>query len=228
ETDDDLGEALGAVEDIQVEVSGENLDKMIHSEDPNFQNEISKINPDDFAGLKISQEQAAEDVTEDEKGPPLWKSFYDNLPKEQKIKIYSALAVVLIGAPLILLLLKGKLLPEFEIPYVVSMKELSQKVHSYPVDGVQVPLFDDYRSQAFTLAMPKTMINLKREGDEPSYGQFEFFFNLREKQLASVVESKETEIIDLLQRTLEQITWSELQTPMGKEKVKKVVRHRIN
>lgn len=228
ETDEDLAEALGAIEENQIEVSGENLDKMIHSEDPNFQNELSKINKDDFSGLKISQDQVAEDVTEDEKGPPLWKSFYDNLPKEQKVKIYAALAVVVVGAPLIFFLLKGMLLPEFEIPYVVSMKELSKKVHSYPTDGVQVPLFDDYRSQAFTMAMPKTMINLKREGGEPSYGQFEFFFNLREKELASVIQSRETEIIDLLQRTLEQITWRELQTPMGKEKVKKVVRHRIN
>lgn len=224
--DEDLEEALG--EEGDANVSGEDLDKMIGEEDPLFQDELSKIKADDFANLVIESDQASEEVNEDEKGPSLWKSFFKNLPKEQKTRIYISLGIFSVLTPVIVLILMGKVLPNFNIPYNISMEELSGEIHAYPTDGVQVPLFDDYRSQAVTYELPKTMINLRKDGEATSFGEFEFFLNIREKELTSVIKDKETEIMDLIQRTLEQITWRELQTPIGKEKVKKVIRHRVN
>ncbi|NQZ18513.1 MAG: flagellar basal body-associated FliL family protein [Bdellovibrionales bacterium] len=227
EDDEDLAEALGEKSDG--DLSAEDIDKVINEEDPLFQDELSKINEDDFKNLIIDDKQASGEVDDsDKKGPSLWKSFLKNLPKEKKLNLYVAGGVVALFLPIITLLLMGKLIPRFDIPYIVSLEELTDEIYTYPTDGVEVPLFDDYRSNAITYALPKTMINLRREGSNPSYGEFEFFLNLREKELEAVIKSKQSEIMDLVQRTLEQITWSELQNPTGKEKVKKVIRHRVN
>ena len=66
------------------------------------------------------------------------------------------------------------------------------------------------------------------KGSENVEGIFEFFINIRDKELAPMVEKRQKEINDLIQRTLERVTWRELQTPVGKERAKKVLRHRIN
>jgi flagellar basal body-associated protein FliL len=228
EDDEDLADALNEEGAEGGEATAEDLDKLLIEEDPLFQDELSKINADDFADLVISSDSVSEDIDEEGKGPGFWKSYYNNLPKEKKLRFYISIGIVVAVTPIIALLLMGKILPTFEIPYVVSMNELTEEVYSYPTDGVEVPLFDDFRSQAVTFGLPKTMINLKRENDEPAYGEFEFFLNLREKELTEVIKAKQSEIMDLIQRTLEQITWRELQTPVGKEKVKKVIRHRVN
>ncbi len=224
--DDDLADALGG--DLESSGDVEDVDQLISELDPEFSQELEKISSEDFTGVIIEKDNVSDEVDEDAKAPSAFKAFIGNISAERKRRYMIAAAVVAVMIPLVILIFMGKILPKFELPYMVSMDEVSTTVYTYPTDGVEVPLFDEFRTNAFTVALPKTIINLKVDGGSPSYGEFEFFVNLRDKDLADSIKNKQSEIIDLLQRVLEQVTWQELQSPIGKEKVKKVIRHRIN
>jgi flagellar basal body-associated protein FliL len=225
--DEDLAAALG---DASSNGTSEvNFDEVIAEVDPNFKQEIESIDQKDFAGVDIQTDTSDVTVTtENEKVPSALRAYFANLPKDVKVRYLSALGILLVMLPITFLIFKGFLLPTFELPYHVSMKELTEVVYSYPTDTVEVPLFDEFKSQSFTFTLPETTITLKKTDDNPSYGKFEFFLNIREKEMATQIKLKESEIMDLIQRSLEQITWEELQTPNGKEKVKKVIRQRVN
>ena len=226
--DDDLGGVLGDEDGADFnDEAMDDIDSLINEIDPGFKDELNQIGEAGFGDHKISESQS-ELIDDQQKIPPAWKSFLKNLPREQKITMGIAAGVILVFFPIIFFLLSGHLIPNFEFPYKVRMDEMTSKIYSYPTDEAMVPLFDDFRSNAFTITLPGTTINLKPDGDQPAYGKFEFFLNLREKDLAKVIKKNEREIMDLLQRTLEQVTWRELQSPVGKEKVKRVLRSRIN
>lgn len=237
------GEALpesveddGAAGDVQIN-NIEDVDKVLTEADPKFAKEMEemKASKEDFSSHEVDKAQVeAPATTEDgeeskEKVPPAWLSFLKNLPPDKKLILGGAFGIVFISGLLIALLTTGTLLPKFKLPYIVTMSELSEVTYHYPTDDDYVPLFDDYRSNAFTVAMPEVVINLKPDSSgQRAYGRFEFFINIRDKELAPMVEKRQKEINDLIQRTLERVTWRELQTPVGKERAKKVLRHRIN
>lgn len=222
--DEDLADALAGSS------GGEstNIDNLIAIEDPNFSNELKNINAEDFAGVVITTEKSSDEINENEKAHSVFRTYLSNLPKEFKTKSYIALGILLLMTPIAALILSGKLLPRFDFPYVVSMNEITTDVFSYETDGVEVPLFDDFRAKSFTYELPKAKIILKTRDGEPATGDFEFFLNLRDEELSPTIDENQGEIRELIQNTLEEITWDELQTPLGKEKVKKVLRHRIN
>ncbi len=226
--DEDLADALGEKTNINLTDPNLDLDQALLQADPSFKEEMDKIKATDFTGVVISSENQSEEVGEQEKLPPIVKIYWQNLSADKKIRYKAALIVLGTLLPISLLIYNGYLLPQFQFPYIMSMNELTEVVYSYGDDDIEVPLFDDFRGKAFTYALPKTTINLKADADKPSFGEFEFFINLREKELVDKIKARESEIIDIVQRTLEQITWGELQTPMGKERVKKVVRQRLN
>ncbi len=225
--DEDLAEALNQAGATST-VADVNVDQALSELDPHFKEELSKIQANDFEGVVISVENQSEEVSEQDNAPNMFKVYWSNTNSEKKLRYKIALAVMAMAIPLSLLIYNGYLLPKFEFPYTLSMNELTDTIYSYDENDIEVPLFDDFRGKAFTYPLPKTTINLKGEPGSPSFGEFEFFLNLREKDLMKTVKERESELIDVIQRTLELVTWSELQTPVGKEKVKKVVRHRLN
>lgn len=224
EIDEDLADALGAVDSAE-EID---IDEALAEVDPGFGEELGEISNDDFAGVVINSEEASEEVDEAADVPSAYKALWNNLPDETKKRYYLAGGLVAVLIPFAVLVYMGKVLPTFELPYNMTMQEFSKKVYSYPTDGVQVPLFDDFRTQSHTIQFPKTVINLRSVEGQPSYGEFQFSLVLRDEEMSVAIQTKQSEIIDLMQRVLEQVSWKELQSPIGKEKVKKVIRHRIN
>ena len=229
--DDDLAEAMGedaSADSAEGEDADVDIDQIIAEVDPEFEKELSDINAADFDKADIKTDASVAEDLDQEKVPSAFRSFLKNLPKEVKTRYMVAVTILLIMIPIAGVIFSGYLLPTFKLPYVVSMLELTDKIYTYPTDTIYVPLFDDFRSNAVTYPLPKTTITLKRTGEGTSYGNFEFFLSLRDKDLVPQIELKQSEIIDLIQRTLEEVTWRELQTPTGKERVKKVIRHRVN
>ncbi len=203
-------------EEILNEEGGEDLD------------ELDRIAANQHEGVVISKGLSIDPNKEKVKLLTVLKDFIKNIPPEVKKKSLIAALILLVGAVLSYFLLQGKLLPRFSFPYKVSYKELTQEIYNYPTDGLEVPLFDDSRSKSFTVALAKATLNLRGEGDEPDYGEFEFFLNLRDRDLVALVNSQQSEILEIVRRTLELVSWNELQTPLGKDRVKKQIRSEVN
>lgn len=224
--DEDLANALDLPE--REEEESVDVDAVIAEADPSFSEEINKIAGQDFTGVVIEKDKVSAEVDEDAKVPSPLRSFINNLPADLKARYKMAAAIIVVMFPFAFLIYKGYVLPQFELPYVMSMDEFSQKTFSYPTDGAKVPLFDEFRTKAHTVEMPKTVINLINTDGSASYGEFKFSLVLRDKEFSGAIKAKQSEIIDLIQRVLEQISIQELESPMGKEKVKKIVRHKVN
>lgn len=226
--DDDLSGVLDEEAQDNSKEEEINIDEVIAEADPSFAKEMGDLSATDFSSTEIKEDKEVAKALEQEKVPSAFRSFITNLPKEVKTRYGVAFSLIALAIIVVALILSGKLLPTFELPYHVSMEEFTQKVTTYPTDGLEVPLFDDFRSKSFTFSLPKITITLKKTEEGAAYGDFEFFLNLRDKDLAPQIKLRQTQIIDLVQRTLEEVSWRELQSPIGKERVKKVLRHRIN
>jgi len=129
---------------------------------------------------------------------------------------------------LIILIATGLMRPSFQSPFEVSLKPWAKNIVDYDPKETSIPLFDSFRSKAFTVSFPKTVFNLKSSGSETRFGELEFFIELRDKKYEKLVLNRKSETIDRIQRIMEQVTWEELESPTGKEKVKKIVRNRLN
>lgn len=223
--DDDLAEAMDGQGGAD---AATNIDQLIAIEDPTFSEQLKDISADDFKGVVISTENSSDEINENEKTPTAFRSYVTNLPKEYKFKFYISLGILALMTPIAIMIYMGMLLPKFDFPFIVSMDEISKDVHTYEADSPEVPLFDDFRSKAFTYEIAKATINLKSRDGDPAFGDFEFFLNLRDEELSPLIDEKLGAIREIIQSTIGETTTEDLQTPLGKEKVKKVLRHRIN
>lgn len=226
--DDELAEALGDAEGGEGSEGSVDIDALIAEEAPEFAKQMEGVSAEDFKDFKVDPANQSDEVGEDEEVPSAFRAYLDNMPKDLKRRYMFAAGFSAITVPIAILIYMGYLLPRFELPFAVRMDQITKEYREYPTDGVEVPLFDDFRSKAHTFALPQLTVNLKPEDGSPTYAKFEFFLNLRDKDLVSDIENEQAEILDLVQRTLEEFTLKELKSPMGKEKIKKVLRFRIN
>ena len=190
--------------------------------------ELDRIAANQHDGVVISKGLSIEPNKEKVKILTILKNFVKNISPEVKKKTLIASSILLMAGVLVYFLVQGQLLPRFAFPYKVSYKKLAQEVYSYPTDGMEVPLFDDSRSKAFTVALPKATINLLGGGEEPDYGEFEFFLNLRDRDLVAQVNAQQSDIMEIVRGILEKMSWSDLQTPIGKDRLKKQIRADVN
>ncbi len=225
--DEDLADALGEGDSTDVG-DDVDVDQILGEADPNFSQEMAEIASADFSNVVIDSDTTAEEVDENAKAPSMFRAYFNNISQERKKRYLAALVVILILVPISILIFMGKLLPTFNLPFYLSMNELTEKTYSYELEDTKIPLFDSFRNNTVTAPLPKTMINLSSDGGEPVYGQFEFFLVLRDKEVEKLVQKKQTEILDLVQRILEQVSWDDLKSPLGKERVKKILRHQLN
>jgi|GEM_PF-2321984 len=206
------------------EASIEDLDKQLMEAAP----ELAAVQAGNFSELDISDEKPGKKgAAKIAKG--LGKvSLLKNIDRRQKLLLGSIVGILVIFVPLFMATISGDLLPGFKIPYHLTLEELSDDVRSYDASKAMVPLFDSFRTKAITLTLPQQVISLKPKDGRPSFGRFVFSLSVRDDEYAKVIEQQKATVIDLIQRTLEEITWDALQSPIGKEKAKKIIRYRLN
>ncbi len=87
--------------------------------------------------------------------------------------------------------------------------------------------FPDYEYQ---VKLNRVVVNLRRDANSGPLpmGAFEFFLGLDSQDTAIEVKDREKEILDRVQRQVEQMTYSEVMSPTGKTKMKVKVRDSIN
>ena len=226
---DDIADAISDDDDIAADGdesalknmgSVDEIDDLLDEVDPEFKKSLEDIKGEDFANHNIDSSQT-EQNSDSKEVRSLRIQFIHNLPLEHKIIYGGFIAIALFFVPLIILVANRTLIPTFELPYILSFKELTERIYSYDPEGTKVPLFDDFRSKSHTMALPQTVINLRSEAGQPAFGRFEFFLNVRDKELASIIETKQSEIIDLIQRTLEQVSWQGDAKPFRQRKGQK-------
>ena len=208
--------------------SGADPEALLNQVAPEAIGEIGAISSQDFEGVIIGAESVSDPVDENSKVPSFIRALIQNLPFEVKKKYLIALVVIVLGGIAAVLVLLDKVLPRFELPYKISMHQLSKVVYPYTRESYFVPLFDEFKIKSFSYKFPKTSVTLTGPNGKTAFGHFEFILNLRDEEASVLMERHQSELVDKLQRALEMMDTRELQSPIGKEKLKKLILFKIN
>jgi flagellar basal body-associated protein FliL len=94
-----------------------------------------------------------------------------------------------------------------------------------PIDDFTDPLFHPEH----VIMLDKFVVNLRRPSDGTNpMGLFEFYFEASNQDCAVELKDREGEARDVISRAIEQLSYTELMTAEGKEKLKVVLRKAVN
>lgn len=140
------------------------------------------------------------------------------------------LAILGASGSLMVMNLKGRWMPQIDKPIHDDMAEVVDKTYS-TAEVSWVPLYDALRQPGHRYLFDRFVVNLTRTGRDLSdnpMGLFEFFVELDSNKAAVEVKTRDHELRDLLQRTIEGETYESLSGEPGKEKLKNLIRSEIN
>ncbi|MCC7402814.1 MAG: flagellar basal body-associated FliL family protein [Bdellovibrionales bacterium] len=149
-------------------------------------------------------------------------------PKLEKA-LYAGAALFILGfLSLAAMNIAGRWLPALFDDYVASMAEVADHSETYPPSEVE-GMNDVFPQPTFTVLMEKIVVNLKRSVVHPNpMGAFQFYVSVDSQETAIEVKDREKEILDYVQRAVEELTYEEVNEPGGRTQIKSLVRAEIN
>lgn len=156
-------------------------------------------------------------------------AFYLSLSRIQQAAwiVFCGLAVAI---PLILKLnLMGVWLPNL-FPEVISDVTLrADRVWEADGKAEWVSLYKAFPQEEIEFLFPKIIVNLKTgSAYRNPMGAFEFYVVMDSRDAALEVQARQKELHDRLQRAIEGQTYAELSSPLGKKRVKDLLRNELN
>ena len=146
----------------------------------------------------------------------------------EKILYFGALSVVMGLVALLVLNVSGRWLPTLFDSYVRSFGSRATVIEKFGPDDVE-PLGAAFPQQTFTVLLEKIVVNLQRSrGHRNPMGAFKFYVTVDSQETAVEVKDRETEILDYVQRAVEEMSYEEVNGPGGRTQLKALVRAEVN
>jgi flagellar basal body-associated protein FliL len=125
---------------------------------------------------------------------------------------------------------KSKLLYKESYKFFGSVTEISSYAFTYDLETESEALYGSPRVKTYSYQLRPIVINLKRnEGSNRNpMGFFEFVLDGSSGDVLVEVKSRETEIADIVQRTVESMKYEELDSQDGKLILKETLRKELN
>jgi flagellar basal body-associated protein FliL len=125
--------------------------------------------------------------------------------------------------------LRGIWIPGLNEPILGTLSEYADWVETYdPKEGAE-SFYSAFPQERHEFLFRKMKVNLKPGTDSPNpMGAFEVIVLLDSKDTAIEVRDREVEFFDSLQRVFEEETFNDLETDMGKNKLKSRVKRVLN
>lgn len=115
-------------------------------------------------------------------------------------------------------------------PYLSSFERVANRVYQFESTEAFEPFDSPLRHPDYTVLYDKLVVNLKRNQRSSSVpmGAFELYIEGSSKETAIELKVREKAIIDLIERNIETFSYDELDSDVGKRKLKLVLRKEIN
>ncbi len=156
-------------------------------------------------------------------------SDYSNLPGRSKFILWSAVLLGILAVATLKFSMGAKFTLISGPKFLNSFADIADAEFTYEEDEPLEEFTDPLFHPEHVVMMDKLVINLKSPGDGSNpMGLFAFYFETSNQECAVEMKDREGEARDLVSRTLEQMTYSELITPAGKEKLKLILRKNLN
>ncbi len=147
----------------------------------------------------------------------------------QKLGAITLIAISVITAWVLLSNLRGVWLPLLNEPILTNLGEQGEWTEEFdPEDGVE-NFYSAFPQEIHEFLFRKMKVNLKATGDSPNpMGAFEVIVQVDSKDTAIEVRDREVEFFDGLQRVFEEETFNDLETDLGKSKLKGNIKRELN
>ncbi|MCB0356261.1 MAG: flagellar basal body-associated FliL family protein [Bdellovibrionales bacterium] len=158
-----------------------------------------------------------------------WLARYKALSKNKKRGIYSALFLTISLAGIIYISFKKSWIPNIVEPLYTSFDHMADSVTTFSPDKDLKSLYQSFPQEEYFVQMAKIIVNLKSTNPYANpMAAMEFYLQMDSKDTAIEIKDREKQILDVVQRTVEQFTYKELSSKSGVSKLKSVVRSEIN
>ncbi len=121
-------------------------------------------------------------------------------------------------------------LPGDEEFLIASLEEWSTQAYKYDTETEMDSFYDSPRTIQNIMALPKMIVNVRPSpGSGPNpMAAMEFFLEGLSPEAIVEVKDRETEIRDLFQRTLEELSYGDLDSAEGKQQLTEKLRQALN
>lgn len=157
-------------------------------------------------------------------------SWIVHLPKRTKLLSLSVLVLAAAAAFSMYLSFKVHFLPQMGHEYLTGFADHANETFEYK-DNESKETFDSAnRHPEHMYEIEKIVVNLKghANSDHLPMGLFEFYVELNSQEATVEFGDRKTEARHIIERVLEQLTYEELVSPQGKNKLKFIVRKELN
>lgn len=154
---------------------------------------------------------------------------YKNADRSRKVLV---LLLILMGTASVWILLanfKGIWIPQLTEPILRNFETGADWVEEYDPKQPGESFYAAFPQERHEFLFRKMKVNLKRTKDNPlPMGAFEIIVLLDSKDTALEVRDRETEFFDLLQRVFEDETFNDLESELGKNRLKGRIKRELN
>jgi flagellar basal body-associated protein FliL len=147
----------------------------------------------------------------------------------RKIAFAVLVAIAGLSAWVLLHNFKGVWLPQIHEPILRSFEEDAEFVGTYDPKQEGESFYSAFPQEIHEYLFPRMKVNLKAAKDSPNpMGAFEVIVQLDSKDTAVEVHDREVEFFDALQRVFEEETAGDLETTLGKDRLKSRIKRELN
>jgi flagellar basal body-associated protein FliL len=154
---------------------------------------------------------------------------YQNATQTQRLSSLIIILLALSSAWVLLANFKGIWLPQINEPLLQSFASVADRVETFnPKEGGE-SFYNAFPQERHEYLFPKMKVNLRRTPDSQNpMGAFEVIAQLDSKDTAIEVSDREVEFSDLLQRVFEDETFNDLESELGKSRLKSRLKRELN
>jgi flagellar basal body-associated protein FliL len=174
-----------------------------------------------FYGLKMAKATAKQVVVPIE--------AYQSATKLQRLAVVTLLALAVGSAWVLKHNFMGVWLPAINEPLLRTFEPLADHVETYQRKDNGESFYAAFPQERYEFLFPKLKVNLRRTAENPNpMGAFEIIVLMDSKDTAIEARDREVEFFDLLSRVFEDETFNDLETELGKGRLKSRLKHELN
>jgi flagellar basal body-associated protein FliL len=152
--------------------------------------------------------------------------------KAERLQQFTALALMALGVACAWVLLanvKGIWIPSLTEPILRSFEDYADSVDTYNPKEEGESFYTAFPQERYEFLFQKMKVNLRRTSENANpMGAFELIVLLDSKDTGIEVRDREVEFYDLLSRALEEESFTDLESELGKGKLKSRLKRELN
>ena len=154
---------------------------------------------------------------------------YQNATKPQKVMTVILISCAVGSGWVLLANFKGVWLPQINEPILRSFEPYADKVETYDPKDQGESFYAAFPQERYEFLFAKMKTNLRRTADNPNpMGAFEVIVLLDSKDTAIEVRDRQIEFFDQMQRVFEEESFGDLESELGKSRLKSRIKRDLN